>query len=120
MIGVIADPADHLVVREFFELFKTPWEFYSTDHNYDAVLCAGDFEVGGNAKVVIRYAGRNIRFDDDADDAARGAGAHHDEIGLDCFGHYVSLHPVAAGDGRQLSIFLCAGRKSWVAGLHRP
>lgn len=67
MIGVIADPADHLVVREFFELFKTPWEFYSTDHNYDAVLCAGDFEVGGNAKVVIRYAGRNIRFDDDAE-----------------------------------------------------
>ena len=28
MIGVIADPAEHNVVREFFELFKTPWEFY--------------------------------------------------------------------------------------------
>ena len=28
MIGVIADPAEADVVREFFELFKTPWEFY--------------------------------------------------------------------------------------------
>ena len=28
MIGVIANPADHDVVCEFFELFKTPWEFY--------------------------------------------------------------------------------------------
>ena len=28
MIGVIADSADHAVVREFFELFKTPWEFF--------------------------------------------------------------------------------------------
>ena len=31
MIGVIADPAEADVVREFFELFKTPWEFYRRD-----------------------------------------------------------------------------------------
>jgi hypothetical protein len=35
MIGVIADPAEHGVVREFFELFKTPWEFYRRDRQYD-------------------------------------------------------------------------------------
>ena len=55
MIGVIADPADHVVVREFFELFKTPWEFYSADRQYAAVLSAGDFRNINNAKVVIYY-----------------------------------------------------------------
>src|ERR1700751_6013193 len=28
MIGVLANQADVPTVREFFELFKTPWEFY--------------------------------------------------------------------------------------------
>jgi hypothetical protein len=31
MIGIIANPTEHSVVREFFELFKTPWEFYRSD-----------------------------------------------------------------------------------------
>ena len=40
MIGVIADSAEQDVVREFFELFKTPWEFYRRDRRYDvAGLC---------------------------------------------------------------------------------
>ncbi len=42
MIGVIADSAEQEVVREFFELFKTPWEFYRRDRRYEVVLCAGD------------------------------------------------------------------------------
>ncbi len=28
MIGVAAAEADRSAVQEFFELFKTPWEFY--------------------------------------------------------------------------------------------
>ena len=27
MIGVVAHDAERAVIREFFELFKTPWEF---------------------------------------------------------------------------------------------
>ena len=42
MIGVIATSPDHAVIREFFELFKTPWEFYRHDRSYDVVLCVGD------------------------------------------------------------------------------
>lgn len=41
MIGVIARAADSAVVREFFELFKTPWEFYVAGRQYDVVLCTG-------------------------------------------------------------------------------
>ena len=63
MIGVIADPADHNVVREFFELFKTPWDFYRQDCQYDVVLCAGDVHVEPTAKLVVFFAGKNTDFD---------------------------------------------------------
>jgi len=65
MIGVIADPSEHDVVREFFELFKTPWEFYRRDRRYEVLLCAGGDQVDGAAKFVLFYSGRKIRFDDE-------------------------------------------------------
>src|SRR5437660_8539443 len=64
MIGVIADPAEHSVVSEFFELFKTPWEFYHSDRRYDVLLCAGDGQFEGSAKLMLFYSSRRIRFDD--------------------------------------------------------
>jgi len=63
MIGVIADPTEQDIVREFFELFKTPWELYRKDRRYEVLLCAGDGEFERNAKLVIFYAGRKIHFD---------------------------------------------------------
>lgn len=64
MIGVIADSADREVVQEFFELFKTPWEFYRGDREYDVLLCGGDGEFPATAKLAVVYAGRRISFDD--------------------------------------------------------
>src|SRR5207245_11695968 len=64
MIGVIANLTEHGVIREFFELFKTPWEFYRSDRRYDVLLCAGDAQFCPTAaKLVIIYAGSNTRFD---------------------------------------------------------
>src|SRR5690349_15604539 len=63
MIGVIADPVEHDVVREFFELFKTPWEFYRENQHYEVVLCTVDGELHGNEKLVLRYSGRETQFD---------------------------------------------------------
>ena len=65
MIGVIADSTDHEVVREFFELFKTPWEFYHRDGRYGAVVCAGEGEFDEGAKLVLLYAGRKTRVDEE-------------------------------------------------------
>ena len=65
MIGVIADPAEHDVVREFFELFKTPWEFYQRDRQYEILLCTGSERVDAGAKLVLLYAGRKVNFDDE-------------------------------------------------------
>lgn len=65
MIGVIADPVEHDVVREFFELFKTPWEFYRSDQRYDVVICAAENQPDGNARLVVFYGGEKIRSGDE-------------------------------------------------------
>lgn len=67
MIGVIADSAEFGVVREFFELFKTPWEFYRKNQQYDVLICTGESQVEAEAKVSLVYAGRRLRFDDQQD-----------------------------------------------------
>jgi hypothetical protein len=63
MIGVIANAADQTVVREFFELFKTPWEFYRSDGNYDVLIAADGRSVGLTAKLVLIYSGTKTAFD---------------------------------------------------------
>ena len=65
MIGVIANPADQEVIREFFELFKTPWEMYRSDRKYDVLLCSSDAHFDATAKLVLVYAGRKTHFDDE-------------------------------------------------------
>ena len=40
MIGVLVKKEDYDIVQEFFELFKTPWEFYDPNHQYEVVLVA--------------------------------------------------------------------------------
>jgi len=38
LIGVICGKHDEEIVREFFELFKTPWEFYENARIYEVIL----------------------------------------------------------------------------------
>ncbi|WP_353063301.1 hypothetical protein RBB77_18715 [Tunturibacter psychrotolerans] len=64
MIGVIANAAEHNVIVEFFELFKTPWEFYRGGRRYDVLLCAGDSNFDGDtARLILIYASGNSTFD---------------------------------------------------------
>lgn len=63
MIGVDAEAADRSVVCEFFELFKTPWEFARRDRHYEVLLQAGDGPAEATAKLVLVYAGRRVSFD---------------------------------------------------------
>ncbi len=63
MISVLASEADHPVVREFFELFKTPWRFYEADAPASILLCACCEVPANTAALVIIFAGEAIRFD---------------------------------------------------------
>ena len=64
MIGVIADAAEHEIVREFFELFKTPWEFYRAGRRYDVVLSSGRGQSDDVARLTIHYGSTKSYFDD--------------------------------------------------------
>src|SRR5579862_76247 len=77
MIGVIADPSEHEVVREFFELFKTPWEYYQTDRTYSVVVVASDGDFDLSAELVVLYGGCKTSLDEKHAIGAR----HRDEHG---------------------------------------
>ena len=55
MIGVIPKPGQLDAVEEFFQLFKTPWEFYRPGGAYSAVIstCADVSHVG--ARLLVLY-----------------------------------------------------------------
>jgi len=55
MIGVLADTAQSSVVAEFFELFKTSWEFYREGPHYDALICSNAEPPRSSAKLVLIY-----------------------------------------------------------------
>jgi hypothetical protein len=63
LIGVIAKKAEEEIVKEFFELFKTPWEFYRKGCSYDVILTTED-DIGElNVKLVIVYGSNEKGFD---------------------------------------------------------
>jgi hypothetical protein len=75
MIGVIANPAEQLVIQEFFELFKTPWEYYRHGRQYEVLLSAGDSDFdNSDAKLILIYGGRELKFDADQLVAISSAG----------------------------------------------
>jgi hypothetical protein len=41
MIGLIAEANEHTTAEEFFELFKTAWEYYVPGRQYDIVITSG-------------------------------------------------------------------------------
>jgi hypothetical protein len=63
MIAVLADDAERSLVCEFFELFKTPWEFYRSGFQYDVVICSNaQFRIS-SAKLVLAYGVDQKSFD---------------------------------------------------------
>src|SRR5262249_27772963 len=63
MIGVIARTSHHEAVREFFELFKTPWEFYSVGKPYTVIVDAEGATPSPAADVVFVYGSQPTEFD---------------------------------------------------------
>jgi hypothetical protein len=63
-IGVIAEKSEQGIVEEFFELFKTPWEFASSEKLYDILLITEDAEERFDAPVVIQYGSGKRKRDD--------------------------------------------------------
>jgi peptidoglycan/xylan/chitin deacetylase (PgdA/CDA1 family) len=64
MIGVIANPPEHAVVQEFFELFKTPWEFYRSERHYEVLIGCGDVTLPERLpKLLVLYGSQKLPID---------------------------------------------------------
>lgn len=66
MIGVIVKESENKIVDEFFELFKTHWEFYKDNGSYDVIVSTReDIEIEKPyPKLLIVYGSRKKLFDD--------------------------------------------------------
>jgi hypothetical protein len=63
MIGVATHPSEREAVTEFFELFKTPWEFYRSDQLYDVLICTHAQLPEDAAALVLLYNAQLTPFD---------------------------------------------------------
>ena len=65
MIGIICQETQRPFVKEFFELFKTPWEFFTASGTYDVVLITGPTPVVPDARLVVVFGARQYSWDVD-------------------------------------------------------
>jgi hypothetical protein len=63
MIGVVANEAEHSTVVEFFELFKTPWEFWRPGTRYDVLLCSNSTIPKNDARLLLSYGSQQQAFE---------------------------------------------------------
>src|SRR5262249_22777991 len=64
MIGVVASGPEQAVVAEFFELFKTPWEFYRPGVHYDVLICSNSSMPQNNSRLVLLYGAQRQGFEE--------------------------------------------------------
>jgi hypothetical protein len=63
MISVLVKADDKPVAREFFELFKTPWEFFRADSRAEILICSQIEIPETSAKLILIYSGEPTDFD---------------------------------------------------------
>jgi len=89
VIGIIPK-AEHIpAVKEFFELFKTPWEFYQPDRSYDVVVATGDEVPEVDAGLLVLY-GTETRTTDTR--RAIAAGTRHRSLSVECEGTLLPIY----------------------------
>ncbi|MGC2502838.1 MAG: hypothetical protein WA400_11985, partial [Silvibacterium sp.] len=106
MIGVIAKPSERAVVAEFFELFKTPWEWFHSDRRYEVVLCTSYENIDASrAELVVLYAGHQVGSDSEnlfETNAACGpAVLFHQQDRLPIYGDLVTFREAASASLRE-------------------
>ena len=63
MIGVISKTSEEEIIREFFQLFKIRWEFYSSNRSYDVVLSTRNEIPELTPKLLVIYSSETGSFD---------------------------------------------------------
>jgi hypothetical protein len=115
VIGVIPRENELAIVREFFQLFKTPWEIYDPGHTYDVVITtSGEMPVAPSPCPLVVYSSGCAPIDGPcglvAESSKQGGWVDHQGTGLPVYGNLTIFRPV----GRTL---FCTRGTSKVVGL---
>jgi hypothetical protein len=65
LIGVLAKENERIAVQEFFELLKTPWEFYRPQGRYDVILSTGEEIPPNEASLFMIWSAERCGFDEE-------------------------------------------------------
>ncbi len=63
MIGVYCQEHEKIIAKEFFELFKTPWEFGVRSRTYDVVISTIPDHLTTEARLMVFYSSQPTQFD---------------------------------------------------------
>ncbi len=63
MIAIIARESQKSAIEEFFQLFKTPWEYYDSSRKYDTVIITNEIANIPDAKLVMVFNSEMTSFD---------------------------------------------------------
>jgi len=63
MIGVAVQATERDAAREFFELCKTPWEFFRHDGDYEVVLSTSELCRSAGSRLVLIFSAARTPFD---------------------------------------------------------
>src|SRR5467141_4538662 len=101
MIGVIPKTDQITVVEEFFQLFKTPWEFYEQGRTYDVVVATTDEIPEVDTRLLLIY-GSEIKSSDARNGIAvrlrhPGGSLNHRGILLPIYGEVLTFEERSAG-----------------------
>jgi hypothetical protein len=117
LIGVIVKPDEKPIVEEFFELFKTPWEFYWPGRRYEAIVATVDEIPLVETDLLVVY-GSGPRSVDASSEIK--ACSRRDAVSLDYHGKHLPIYGnllvfAEEGPGRSLVMADAA-----IAGLRVP
>jgi hypothetical protein len=76
MIGVVANEVEYAAVAEFFELFKTPWEFHRPGAHYDVLVCSNSLVPENSARLLLLYGAQRQAFEECRSMKTRSAPGH--------------------------------------------
>lgn len=119
MIGVICKTEEREIAKEFFELFKTPWEFFNEGAAYPVILSTDVWQPNGDAKLFILYGSGLSGFDAEhgtsVDSCAKDRLLDCDEVTIPVYGRLSTFDSTAQpllkvkGEGKAAAIALQIG-----------
>jgi hypothetical protein len=95
VIGVISKAEQRDVVEEFFELFKTPWEFHMPGRAYEVVLATTDDVLEVDTRLLLLYGAEPRNVDKLGDIVIRskhhGGTLNYESVALPIYGELATF-----------------------------